>query len=86
MKVLPATEENGFAAEPPTEGADLAYLCSPNNPTGSVAPRDNLERWVGWAREHDAVLIFDAAYDAYISDPSLPHSIYEIDGALGCAI
>ncbi|MEE9609331.1 MAG: LL-diaminopimelate aminotransferase [Myxococcota bacterium] len=83
---LPATEENGFRPEPPTERVDLAYLCSPNNPTGSVASRENLEAWVAWARRHDAVLIFDAAYDAFIRDPALPHSIYEIEGAAECAI
>jgi LL-diaminopimelate aminotransferase len=65
---------------------DLAYLCSPNNPTGSVASRANLEAWVAWAREHDSVLLFDAAYDAFIQDPALPHSIYEIEGARQCAI
>ena len=83
---LPATEENGFVPGPPDRAADLAYLCSPNNPTGAVASRENLEVWVAWARAHDAVLIFDAAYDAFIQDPALPHSIYEIDGARECAI
>ncbi|MEM7410788.1 MAG: LL-diaminopimelate aminotransferase [Myxococcota bacterium] len=83
---LPATAENGFMPGPPAERVDLAYLCSPNNPTGAVASRANLEAWVAWAREHDAVLIFDAAYDAFIQDPSLPRSIYEIEGARECAI
>jgi LL-diaminopimelate aminotransferase len=83
---LPATEANGFAPEPPAVRADLAYLCSPGNPTGSVLDRARLERWVTWARAHDAVLVFDAAYDAYISDPALPRSIYEIAGARACAI
>jgi len=83
---LPATEENGFCPDPPAERADLAYLCSPNNPTGSVASRENLAKWVAWAREHDAVLLFDAAYDAFIQDPSLPRSVYEIEGARECAI
>ncbi len=83
---LPATEENGFVPGPPQEPADLAYLCSPNNPTGAVASRENLEAWVAWARRHEAVLIFDAAYDAFIQDPALPHSIYEISGARECAI
>ncbi len=83
---LPATEANGFAPAPPDERVDLAYLCSPNNPTGAVASRENLETWVAWARENDAVLIFDAAYDAFIQDPALPHSIYEIDGAREVAI
>jgi LL-diaminopimelate aminotransferase len=65
---------------------DVAYLCSPNNPTGSVATRAQLERWVAWARAHDAVIVFDAAYDAYIQDPALPRSIYEIPGARSVAI
>jgi LL-diaminopimelate aminotransferase len=83
---LPATEENGFVPGPPDEPADLAYLCSPNNPTGAVASREHLEAWVAWARRHEAVLIFDAAYDAFIQDPGLPRSIYEIPGARECAI
>jgi LL-diaminopimelate aminotransferase len=83
---LAATEENGFVPDPPREPADLAYLCSPNNPTGAVASRENLEAWVAWALRHEAVLIFDAAYDAFIQDPALPHSIYEIPGARECAI
>jgi LL-diaminopimelate aminotransferase len=83
---LPATAANGFAPGPPEAPVDLAYLCSPNNPTGAVASRENLEAWVAWARENDAVLIFDAAYDAFIQDPALPHSIYEIAGAQTCAI
>ncbi len=83
---LPATPENDFVPGPPRERADLAYLCSPNNPTGAVASRADLEAWVAWARANDAVLIFDAAYDAFIRDPALPHSIYEIEGARECAI
>ena len=83
---LPATAENGFMPGPPSERVDIAYLCSPNNPTGAVASRENLAAWVGWARSNDAVLIFDAAYDAFIQDDALPHSIYEIDGAKECAI
>ena len=83
---LPATEHNGFMPGPPDEKVELAYLCSPNNPTGAVASRENLEAWVAWARASDAVLIFDAAYDAFIQDPALPHSIYEIEGATECAI
>jgi LL-diaminopimelate aminotransferase len=84
--LLPATQTNAFTPEPPERGADLAYLCSPNNPTGAVASRANLERWVAWARAHEAVLLFDAAYDAYITDPALPHSIFEIPGARECAL
>jgi LL-diaminopimelate aminotransferase len=83
---LPATEENGFVPGPPAGRVDIAYLCSPNNPTGAVASRENLAAWVAWARECDAVLIFDAAYDAFIQDPALPRSIYEIEGARECAI
>ncbi len=83
---LRADESNGFVPGPPEEPVDLAYLCSPNNPTGAVATREGLAAWVAWALEHDAVLIFDAAYDAFIQDPALPRSIYEIDGADRCAI
>jgi LL-diaminopimelate aminotransferase len=83
---LPATEENDFVPPPPEEPVDLVYLCSPNNPTGSAASRANLTAWVTWARKHDSILIFDAAYDAFIQDDDLPHSIYEIDGARECAI
>jgi LL-diaminopimelate aminotransferase len=83
---LPATEENAFSPDPPDARVDLVYLCSPNNPTGSVASRENLAGWVAWARANDAVILFDAAYDAFITDPALPHSIYEIDGARECAI
>jgi len=83
---LPATEANGFVPDPPEAAADVAYLCSPNNPTGAVATRAQLGRWVAWARAHDAVLVFDAAYDAYLQDPALPRSIYEIEGARACAI
>jgi len=77
---------NGFVPDPPDEPADLVYLCSPNNPTGAVASRASLEAWVAWARTRDAVIVFDAAYDAYVRDPSLPRSIYEIPGARECAI
>ena len=83
---LRADESNGFVPGPPDAAVDLAYLCSPNNPTGAVATRESLAAWVAWAREHEAVLIFDAAYDAFIQDPSLPRSIYEIEGAQECAI
>jgi LL-diaminopimelate aminotransferase len=86
IEYLRATEANGFVPGPPGTRVDLAYLCSPNNPTGAVASRADLEDWVAWARTHDAVLVFDAAYDAYIRDPALPHSIYEIEGARECAI
>ena len=83
---LPASEENSFMPGPPDQRVDMAYLCSPNNPTGAVATRENLTEWVQWARANDAILIFDAAYDAFIQDPELPRSIFEIDGARECAI
>jgi LL-diaminopimelate aminotransferase len=83
---LPCTAENGFLPEPPAEAVDLVYLCFPNNPTGAVADRAALERWVAWARANDAVLLFDAAYHAYITEPGIPHSIFEIPGARECAI
>jgi len=83
---LPCTPENNFVPEPPKEHVDLVYLCFPNNPTGAVASREQLGRWVAYAREHEAILLFDAAYEAYISQPELPHSIFEIDGARECAI
>ena len=83
---LPCTAGNGFLPEPPKEKVDLAYLCFPNNPTGAVATRADLERWVRWAREHDTVILYDAAYEAFITDPSIPHSIYEIEGAREVAI
>jgi LL-diaminopimelate aminotransferase len=83
---LPCTADGGFLPEPPKEKVDLAYLCFPNNPTGAVARRADLERWVAWARENDAVLLYDAAYEAFIQDTDIPHSIYEIDGAREVAI
>ena len=83
---LPASEANGFVPDPPAERADDAYLCFTNNPTGAVATREQLVRWVAWARDADAVLIYDAAYDAYIQDPAIPRSIYEVPGAESCAI
>ena len=86
IRYLAATEENGFMPAPPSESIDRAYLCSPNNPTGAVATRENLEAWVAWAKDCDATLLFDAAYDAFIQDDSLPRSIFEIEGAKDCAI
>ncbi len=83
---LPCTAQNGFIAEPPKEKADVIYLCSPNNPTGAVASREQLTAWVNYALKHKAIILFDAAYEAYISDPAIPHSIYEIPGARECAI
>jgi LL-diaminopimelate aminotransferase len=83
---LPCTEANGFLPEPPRERVDLVYLCSPNNPTGSVATRESLVQWVRYARESGAVLLYDAAYAAYVTDPGLPRSIYEIPGAREVAV
>ena len=83
---LPCTAENDFVPRPPKEHVDLVYLCFPNNPTGAVASRPQLEEWVKYAREHEALLLFDAAYEAYISQPDIPHSIFEISGARECAI
>ena len=83
---LPCTEKNGFRPAPPEEPVDVVYLCFPNNPTGAAATRADLERWVRWAKQHDAVLLYDAAYERYIRDPALPHSIYEIPGAREVAL
>ena len=83
---LPCTKNNGFVPEIPSEQVDLIYLCFPNNPTGSTATREQLERWVNYALNVGAIILYDAAYEAYITDPEIPHSIYEIPGALDCAI
>ena len=83
---LPCTAENGFVASPPNEHADIVYLCFPNNPTGAVATRAQLENWVAYAQEHNAILLYDAAYEGYISDPEIPRSIFEIPGALERAV
>ena len=83
---LPCGPENAFVPQPPRDRVDIIYLCFPNNPTGSVASRAQLARWVDYAREHEAIILYDAAYEAYISDPLIPHSIYEIPGARECAI
>lgn len=83
---LECTAENGFVPEVPREKVDIIYLCYPNNPTGAVASRSNLEQWVAYAQEHGSLILFDAAYEAYIEDAAIPHSIYEIPGARSCAI
>ena len=83
---LPCTAENDFQPALPDRHVDLIYLCYPNNPTGAVMTRAALRRWVDYAREHEAVIIYDAAYEAYIRDPEIPRSIYEIEGARGVAI
>jgi LL-diaminopimelate aminotransferase len=83
---MPATAENGFVPAPPEGPVDMIYLCFPNNPTGAVARKEDLARWVEYARANKAVIFFDAAYEAYITDPVIPHSIYEIEGAREVAI
>ncbi|MFZ4683304.1 MAG: LL-diaminopimelate aminotransferase [Terrimicrobiaceae bacterium] len=83
---LPCTAENGFMPDVPDEKVDIVYLCSPNNPTGAVATRERLEKWVDYALKNDAILLYDAAYEAYITEPGIPRSIYEIPGARQCAI
>jgi LL-diaminopimelate aminotransferase len=83
---LPITAANDFTAQIPTEKVDLIYLCFPNNPTGATAPKAHLQAWVNYAKTHGSIIFFDAAYEAFITDPSLPRSIYEIEGAKDCAI
>ncbi|MBD2120677.1 LL-diaminopimelate aminotransferase [Trichocoleus sp. FACHB-262] len=83
---LPVTAENNFTAEIPTQKVDLIYLCFPNNPTGATASREHLQAWVDYAKAHGSIIFFDAAYEAFITDPTIPHSIYEIPGAKDCAI
>jgi len=83
---IPVTAENNFTPALPDRKVDLIYLCYPNNPTGTVATKETLKQWVDYARANDAVIFFDAAYEAYITEPGIPHSIYEIDGARECAI
>ena len=83
---MPCTEANGFVAELPKERPDIIYLCFPNNPTGAAIRRDELQRWVDYANENGCVIIYDAAYEAYISEENVPHSVYECEGARSCAI
>ena len=83
---LPISADNNFTAEIPSEKVDLIYLCFPNNPTGATATKEHLKAWVDYARQHGSLILFDAAYEAFITDPDLPHSIYEIEGAKDCAI
>jgi LL-diaminopimelate aminotransferase len=83
---LPVTAENDFTATLPTQKVDLIYLCFPNNPTGATATKAHLQDWVNYAKANGSIIFFDAAYEAFITDPSLPHSIYEIEGAKDCAI
>ncbi len=83
---MPCLEENGFLPQLPQRQADLIYLCFPNNPTGAVISRQELKKWVDYALEHGSLLLYDAAYEAFITDPELPRSVYEIPGAKACAI
>lgn len=83
---MPCTSETNFAPELPKETPDIIYLCFPNNPTGSTITKPELQKWVDYANEKEAVIIYDAAYEAYISEENVPHSIYECDGAKTCAI
>jgi LL-diaminopimelate aminotransferase len=83
---LPINAENDFTAQIPSQKVDLIYLCFPNNPTGATATKAHLQEWVSYARENGSIILFDAAYEAFITDPTLPHSIYEIEGARDCAI
>ncbi len=83
---LPCTAENGFVPAIPDQKVDLIYLCYPNNPTGATATREQLSAWVDYAREHGAIILYDAAYEAFIQDPELPRSIFEIPGSHECAM
>lgn len=83
---MPCTRENGFVPEFPKETPDIIYLCIPNNPTGTAVTKEQLQGWVDYANKNGAVIIYDAAYEAYISEPDVPHSVYECDGAKTCAI
>ena len=86
LSYIPINSENGFEAAIPKEKFDLIYLCFPNNPTGAVATREQLVSWVQYAKENDSLILFDAAYEAFIKDDSIPHSIFEIEGSRDCAI
>lgn len=83
---MPCTKETGFAPELPKETPDIIYLCFPNNPTGSTITKNQLQEWVNYANKVGAVIIYDAAYEAYISEKNVPHTIYECEGARTCAI
>ena len=83
---FPCTADNNFVPQIPDRHVDMIYLCYPNNPTGTVLPKEELRKWVNFALRNDSILFYDAAYEAYITDPEIPHSIYEIKGARKCAI
>ena len=83
---MPCVEENGFTPELPKEKVDMIYLCYPNNPTGTVATKEQLKVWVDYANEHQSIILFDSAYEAFVTEENVPHSIFEIEGARTCAI
>lgn len=83
---LPCTQENDFVPDFPQTRPDIIYLCYPNNPTGSVLSRAALQAWVDYARRERCVILFDSAYEAFITDPDVPHNIYELDGAQEVAV
>ncbi len=83
---MPCVEENGFSPDPPKEHVDIIYLCSPNNPTGAVISREKLKAWVDYANASGAVILYDSAYEAFITSENVPHTIFEIEGARTCAI
>ncbi|BAW96367.1 aspartate aminotransferase [[Synechococcus] sp. NIES-970] len=86
LTYIPITADNNFEAQIPTEKVDLIYLCFPNNPTGATATKAQLQAWVDYAKANSSLIFFDAAYEAFITEDGIPHSIYEIDGAKDCAI
>ena len=86
IRYIPCNEANGFTGDIPTEKLDVVYLCFPNNPTGAVITREGLQRWVDYALKNDCLILYDAAYEAFIRDSDIPHSIFEIEGAKRCAI
>ena len=83
---LPVTAENGFKPELPKEKVDMIYLCFPNNPTGTVLSKEELEKWVKYAKENNSIILYDSAYEAFITEEDVPHSIFEIEGAKDVAI
>ncbi len=83
---MPCTKENGFAPDFPSEVPDLIYLCFPNNPTGAVITKERLQQWVDYANKNGSIILYDAAYESFITEDNVPHSIYECDGAKECAI
>ena len=86
IKYLDCTYENNFIPDLPDEKVDLIYLCFPNNPTGATITKEDLKKWIDYARENKAIILYDAAYEAFITDPNIPHSIYEVEGAKEVAV